>query len=228
MKPFNISKTPFTLIVRLGFHVVLVSRCFSTHAPTAPPTVQSPPQPEMLASEEECLNNKNMSEWQTEPCSFSRLLSPQRVVYRIAIWFLSCLRPTTQKDAAESTGILCRSSLYRDLFRAGKPAFELSRVGASFQARPSLLVSWKAFLLTLFVSSTKETGHGPLVFTVDDVSLQKFSLVFCTMMSAANFCLLAERTPSLCFIHPVWRVQSKVLGRTLAAANCWYPAIRHF
>lgn len=42
-----------------------------------------------------------------------------------AIWFPSCQRPTTRKDAAESAGIHCRSSLYRDLSGAGKPALAL-------------------------------------------------------------------------------------------------------
>lgn len=77
-----------------------------------------------------------------------------------AIWFPSSSRPTSQRNATESTGTHCRASLYRDVSGAGKPASALlGRPRPSSRGRGSLgLVLAKASTPIFFLSEHKGTA----------------------------------------------------------------------
>lgn len=163
---------------------------------------------------------------QAEPLTSEKLprshLNKSSIRPTAAIWFPSCQRQTTQKDAAESTGIHCRASLYRDLSGAGKPPLALPGP-ADFSRRGRGSRGRRRPNADPFCLLHKGNWARFASLTVDDVSLSKFSPDISTVKSLEDL----GYNPEICtdvFLFPKFSpFESRVSRLTLAVAN-WYPA----
>lgn len=104
----------------------------------------------------------NPQQQQKQQPQLSAVTSDESPGRPTAIWFPSSLRPTTQRNATESTGTHCRASLYGDVSGAGKPAPAHPR-SAKVQAEAAAL--WVGKASNAFCLLYKGNWNGsPLYF----------------------------------------------------------------
>lgn len=116
--------------------------CF-TDVHTAPSSARSPPQFQITTNAVPESRKQHKHVRARQPLSSDSRDSPtvasdESSSQSTAIWFPPSSRPTSQRNATESTGTHCRASLYRDVSGAGKPAPVLRRSAKAFKPRPRL------------------------------------------------------------------------------------------
>lgn len=116
--------------------------CF-TDAHTAPSSARSPPPFQITANAvpESRKQHKHVRARQalsSNSRSSPTVTSDESSSQATAIWFPWSSRPTSQRNATESTGTHCRASLYRDVSGAGKPAPAPPRSAEAVKLRPRL------------------------------------------------------------------------------------------
>lgn len=116
--------------------------CF-TDAHTAPSSARSPPSFQITANAVPESRKQHKHVRARQPLSSNSRSSPtvtsdESSSQATAIWFPWSSRPTSQRNATESTGTHCRASLYRDVSGAGKPAPAPPASAEAVKLRPRL------------------------------------------------------------------------------------------
>lgn len=172
--------------------------CF-TDAHTAPSSARSPPQFQITTNAVPESRKQHKHVRARQPLSSASRSSPAFIFDEsssksTAIWFPSSLRPTSQRNATESTGTHCRASLYRDVSGAGKPAPASCRSAEAFKPRPRL-----------FVFGLRE-GLDADLFCLGTKKQRLFATVLCVTSAHESFYPLLFRFVSLFFIERTFKM----------------------